>query len=345
MSKKTDELDCREMLEKYKNVFDEDIILDAHVCDAVLKDKKAIATMLKIAIATRIPIDADDLYENAWFGCPPSDEPIIKENKDPYKMDMAEAENGYTEVTALTKKNSKFIEAVVALDSNYGSDDMLLVPDYGFNPIRDISSSKKECGSTRYWFTFMKNNHTEEEDKHSVYGAVIAIDRTNSTHLESAVEGRKKMADIILSRCPNYEALLDALRDDFNPDFPESEHHLLYLMSKPIDGKRSETKRCNLSFATKFLAYAAQYLLEDFIYSKYDSVVSEKLPDYSYVYLGEQKNKNYYKANGASKTFEEKMKIYAKYSTDIQRILDKPDVKKAGINRNTFDHIVWYCNK
>lgn len=90
-------------------------------------------------------------------------------------------------IPALTRKNADFIEAVVRLDSNYANDLAITGPDRDYDPEKYAENSNgMYCGSTAYWFEQMKQNN---DFKRNVLGAVIAIDRTNSTHLEACING------------------------------------------------------------------------------------------------------------------------------------------------------------
>ena len=250
---------------------------------------------------------------------------------DPYKLDQAYSTDHHICVSALTNKNASFIEAIIRLDSNYADDDVL-----------------EKVGSTRFWFDFISKNRSIVDFTKGIYEVVKAIDKANSTHLVACEDGWTKMADTIINYCTDYDGLIFCLQQDIDTyNWPLRENHLFCQMSAPMKCKnRDGTERCNISFASKFLSCASHYLLgDDTRYPKYDRVVSQKLPYYVYVYLGETFHENDYQVNGASKSYEEKIDIYIKYVRDIRRILALPSVKKEGIDFNTFDHIIWYCNK
>lgn len=266
---------------------------------------------------------------------------IIK-YENPYLLDRAVYKEKAIDVPALTKKNSLFIEAIVRLDSNYNLDsDETKNNDDGFDPILNVSSANgRFCGSSKYWLTLIKNSKSFEEYRRAVYGAVVSIDTFNSTHLEATLDGRKKMAEIIISNYPSFEELKEALVRPFNKN---DSKHIISKLSIPLEARRKGTARCNLSFASKFCSYASLCLLDEDHYSKYDSVVSDMLPFYMELYLGKKLRKNYYKVKAS--THEEWLRVYEIYSNDIGEILSLEDIKNNEITREKFDHIIWYSNK
>lgn len=266
----------------------------------------------------------------------------IETNEDPYVLDYAVGCS--LRIPALTRKNANFIEAVVGLDSNYNRDgDMNAQPDRGFNPFTNISSSDgKYCGSSAYWFHKMENDGNFEE---CLLGAIISIDRTNSTHLESAVQGRRKMKDIIMGKCKNVSDLKRELNRDFRINPKE---HLIGLMSVDLEAKKRGTVRSNLSFASKFCSYASLFLKTQLEYSKYDNVVASHLDGYIKLYLKDSSIKqNEYKHSSSNKNkSSDRLKytvdIYIRYYQLIGDIIASLQKDSISIDRNEFDHIVWY---
>lgn len=265
---------------------------------------------------------------------------IVSENN-PYILDFAVG--GGLKIPALTRKNADFIEAVVGLDSNYNRDaDIDSVPDDGFDPFLNISSSGgKYCGSSAYWFHKMENGGDFEE---CLLGAIISIDRTNSTHLESAVDGRLKIKEIILNVCND----VDDLKRELNKDFlVNPKQQLIGLMSVEMDAKK-KNKRSNLSFASKFCAYASLCLGTGVEYSKYDNVVASHLGDYIKLYLNDLKTKTKeykYDSNRKNESLDGlqyTLDIYNRYYELIGKIIDSVKQEGIKIDRNEFDHIVWY---
>ena len=256
---------------------------------------------------------------------------------------MDYAVGGGLKVPALTRKNADFIEAVVGLDSNYNRDaDIDSAPDDGFDPFVNVSSSGgKYCGSSAYWFHKMENGGNFEE---CLLGAIISIDRTNSTHLESAIDGRLKIKNIIMNACNNVDDLKRELNKDFHINPKE---HLIGLMSEEMDAKK-KNKRSNLSFASKFCAYASICLGTKLEYSKYDNVVASHLGDYLRLYLNDRitKAKEYKydstKKNKSDDGLQYTVDIYIRYYELIGNIISKAKQNNVQIDRNEFDHIVWY---
>lgn len=129
-------------------------------------------------------------------------------NINPYVLDYV---SGRTDkLPASTRKNADFIEAVVHLDSNYAKDLEVNPPSEGYDPeVNAESSNGKYCGSTAYWFEEMKTLNCDF--RKCVLGAVIAIDSTNSTHLEAAILGRKSMRDVICRYYSSWQGLVEML--------------------------------------------------------------------------------------------------------------------------------------
>lgn len=260
----------------------------------------------------------------------------------PYELDYFNKED--KEMPALTRKNADFIEAIVRLDSNYKKDfDETQGPIYKLNKI-----DEKYHGSISYWFNEMKKSNTDFQK--CVLGAVTAIDSTNSTHLNVSKNGRLEMAKKICDCCSNYTDLKEELEVPFNPSNKE---HILSKMSSNIPDKNKKA-RFNLSFASKFCSYASYFLGLDVDYSKYDTIVSEALPEYVLFYLGEKRKKNYYvidvyqrRSMNVEQIYQQKLQKYKHYSEDIKRIIDalKNEEKPIEISKDEFDHIVWYGNK
>ena len=243
-----------------------------------------------------------------------------------------------TGIPDLTEKNARFFEAIVRLDSNYRRDfDPNQGPSEGYDPEVDYRDAKgKYCGSIAYWFRKMEEN-PDSYDR-CLLGAIISIDSFNSTHLSASAkgEGRVEMWKRILEHYQNVEALKNALKEEFNSN---KEDHILYRIADELEG------RCNVSFASKFCSYASNCfdLKEKSQYSKYDKVVAENLPEFISLFLGEEKRGLKTRLNiNNFKTIKEKMKVYQDYLEYIGKILDKVG---NVIDREQFDHIVWYAFK
>ncbi len=278
-----------------------------------------------------------------------NDEIHIIKDESPYVLDRAI--RGDIDIPALTRKNADFIEAILRLDSNYKKDvDVDSTPGDKFNPFgykeNNKTKSKSEyCGSTAYWFNKMNNGG---DFKECLLGAIISIDRVNSTHLESTKDGRNKIKEIIIDKCHSVKGLKKELNKDFRIDF---EHHLIGLMSVELAAAGKETLRSNLSFASKFCAYASLYLGTKIEYSKYDNVVATHLKNYIKVYLNDksirvhQYKYDSYRKKNSEDGLEYTSNIYCKYYKIIGDIIDLLKSKGVLMDRNEFDSIVWYCNK
>lgn len=263
----------------------------------------------------------------------------INHSEDPYVPDRLYENNAL----AITRKNARFIEAVVALDSNYGKDAEYNAPDPEFEPEQKASNAEgMYCGSTVYWFDEMQKKGSDF--RKCVLGAVIAIDTINSTHLEACENGRKTMRDRICSLCRDCEELKEKLTEEFDP---LNRQGLIYVLSESMKVKQKDANRKNISFATKFCSYAALYLHTGIEYSKYDDIVSRALPTYAKHYLNKDFTKYYFKPNPEkekgltdAEKLHNRLVIYKEYSDTIKEILAVVSKEKVSIDE--FDHIVWY---
>ena len=277
---------------------------------------------------------------------PFNDEFLFITEQNPYRLDYMQ--NGEFKAPALTRKNADFIEAVVGLDSNYAKDNIVTkVPSDGYNPeINATKSNGMYCGSSAYWFNEMQKPGADFS--YCLLGAIIAVDITNSTHLEASDNGRKVMREIICSKCSNVDDLKKRINIPFKADNKE---HLISLMCRRTATKKKDSDRYNLSFATKFCSYAAKYLKCNIEYPKYDNVVSDALPDYMNIYLKEITNKRYYKINDYEqrqfkddeiKMRDYRLNIYQRYNDDILKIVSNLKAHNINITIEEFDHIIWY---
>lgn len=187
-------------------------------------------------------------------------------------------------------------------------------------------------------------------------GAIVAIDRSNSTHLSASKNGRNEIFKIIKSKCncQNVETLKKKL-DKVNGDGTIDEDHLIAKMSMDITSTKRNQKRSNLSFASKFCAYADFYLNgKNNRYSKYDNVVSSHLKPYIDVFLDGklddtiicEKDIHYSSSNKKASNDATKyiLDIYKTYSKCIGKIISKVNGDNPNLNldRDSFDRIVWY---
>ena len=263
----------------------------------------------------------------------------ISRSEDPYSMDMV---TGF-EIAALTKKNSNFIEAVLKLDSNYKKEQQAVPPDDRFDlNLHASNSNGLYCGSTKYWFNEMTNSSSDYTYKDCVLGAVISIDRSNSTHLETTENGRKKMTQRIVKRCPNIDELIDCLSTPFNA---EDNHLISCMLRKGLKSIKDGSDMYYLSFASKFCSYASAFLNLQIEYSRYDKVVAKALPVYYQAYCNKSVRKTEFLVdNSISDKYHNRLDIYNKYSDTIAIILNALG-KSDHLSRDEFDHIIWYGMK
>ena len=263
----------------------------------------------------------------------------ISRSKDPYIMDMV---TGF-EIAALTKKNSNFIEAVLKLDSNYRKEQKAVPPDDRFVLNEHACNSNGlYCGSTKFWFNEMTNSNSDYSYKECVLGAVISIDRSNSTHLETTENGRKKMARRIVKRCPNIDELIDCLSTPFKAD---DSHLISCMLRKGLKSIKDGSDMYYLSFASKFCSYASTFLNLQTDYSKYDNVVAKALPVYYQAYCNKNvRTTEFLVDNSTSDKYHNRLSVYEKYSDTIAVIINAIG-KSDRLSRDEFDHIIWYGMK
>lgn len=223
----------------------------------------------------------------------------------------------------LSVKNVALVEAMIRIDSKYCK-----VFDKEAGPIG------KYGGSTAYWMTKLKKYYDSGEElncevyKNIIEGTVSAVDRENSTHLESDKNkggGRKSVAERLL-----------LLEKEFVLGSLQNRSFELYgkICERPTCEKGT---RINPSFASKFCHYACMYLFEgkkeQDNFSIYDGVLCKVVPKYA----------EYYKIDCDKKKIEcASVNDYINYSKLIDDILEKSG---NHISRNGFDHLLWYYYK
>jgi len=232
------------------------------------------------------------------------------------------------ELVELSSENVAIVEAMIQNDSAYlKSSDINAGPKY-----KKTTGEESFGGSTAYWMVRLKEALTggkvitDGEYENIVNHAVAAVDRENSTHLNSDGVGRRQMAERILQL--GKDDLLKLLRD---PDGTGLELiHFLSKETKPEEKKYSP--RRNVSFASKFCHYACFYIFEGTEYqdnySILDNVLLNVIPRYAKFYgISFKKNE---------------LNDYAMYRKIVDEI-----IKKAGacISRNGFDQLLWYYFK
>ena len=152
------------------------------------------------------------------------------------------------------------------------------------------------------------------------------------------------MTSRICNSCKN----VADLRKMLNTDLPVTDpKHLISILTDKVEAEKGGY-RYNLSFATKFCAYASIFLNTEVKYAKYDNVVSDALPKYMKVYCGEKRTKSFYKPNNdlrEEQKLENRLMVYERYATDINCLIDGLRENKITITVEAFDHIIWYANK
>ncbi len=241
-----------------------------------------------------------------------------------YKFDLDK-----NQLPAFTKKNLVFLTALIQNDSSYRN---------SFDKDNPESSA----------FLLSKAFPTED----NIYDVVKRIDIENSTHL--SVSGMKKEGNkqnnqgISIFVEGLLERGLENIKKQIQHGVPEIVDELAVLVPN----------RLNFSFATKFCTYCNRYCFGKDDYSIYDSVVSNILPYYAYVYLGEKYWKDIHSKNPRKKSTIEKtfVKIknkdgkfqpnYAGYQKLIGEILCAIQEKShTAVSRKIFDWMLWYYYK
>lgn len=217
----------------------------------------------------------------------------------------------------LSLRNVALAEAMVANNSSY----MLSQSKGGV--------SGDGAGSD-FWLDLMREFLKEGEDpsgftyEQVVEGAVKAIDRENSTHLNADGVGREELCRRLLKL--DRDALLGYLE---NPE--ETDYRLIDILSEQTNAP--VRPRRNLSFASKFCHYACLAFFKgkeaQDNYPVYDNIVKGALPKYI----------AYFSLNRRSQAALSDYQTYRECVAEIIAHADEP------ISRNGFDHLVWYYFK
>lgn len=219
----------------------------------------------------------------------------------------------------LSLRNVALAEAMVANNSSY----MLSKSKGGV--------SGAGAGSD-FWLGLMRKFLKEGEDpsgftyEQVVEGAVKAIDKENSTHLNADGVGRAELCERLLDF--GRGVLLSCLENPM-----ETEYRLIDELSKATNPPEPKRSRRNLSFASKFCHYACLAFFKDKEaqdnYPVYDNIVKGALPKYI----------AYFGLNRRSQAALSDYQTYRKCVAEIIAHADEP------ISRNGFDHLVWYYFK
>ncbi len=158
---------------------------------------------------------------------------------------------------------------------------------------------------------------------------VAAVDRENSTHLNSYKQGRANVTAIMQKYTLNQ---IKELLKNINGNFD-----LFNEIAFPKHRAAGEKDR--FSYASKLCHSLCIELLsgtpyED-TYCKYDSVLSKVLPLYYEEYCGTKIKLSDYQNQ------------YSKYIQYVDKIRNAAQKRYDGdeISRNGFDHLLWYCHK
>lgn len=270
---------------------------------------------------------------------------FIRNPKCPYIMDMA-ISKGKNKVLfpEISKKNADFVDGILLYDTKYCK---------SLNALAE--------GSIAYWFNAMKypmKYHHSFDD--CLKMAIAVIDKTNSTHLTASINGRSKMYDFITKDCGC--TTVGLLKNKLNSDIASGsiilgKGSLIEVLSRDIPAIKGGM-RSNLSFASKFCAYADLHLNKhNDRYSKYDTVVAGYLKNYIDLYLhgkigGEKVLVSSYKYSSTDKASAPSASGYIvgrynRYLECIGKIIAEANksIGRSIINRNRFDRIVWYYFK
>ena len=225
-------------------------------------------------------------------------------------------------LAALTRDNVAIVEAMIRNDSAY-----IRSSDKTAKPVFDKKGNIKYGGSSAYWMSqlrnvLIKNKLSDYSYKDLIRYAVEAVDRENSTHLNSDNCGREEISERIYKL--KRQEFLACLKD---PSYKNMK--LIRLISRRTSAP--ERARENLSFASKFCHYACFYIFEGTKYqdnySIYDNILKSVLPKYL----------DYY---SIEKDYD--LNEYGDYRKAIDDIRAASGVE---ISRNGFDHLLWYYHK
>ena len=225
------------------------------------------------------------------------------------------------QIAKLTTDNIARVEAMIMTDSGYAkSGDVNACPTYKKNGEEDYS------GSTAYWMTELKKALESRDTsnlKNIINHAVIAVDKENSTHINSDGVGREQLTNRIMAKAQSLKDILSNV--DSGLEFIEE----VAKITTGVDEKHKA--RTNLSFASKFAHYACFYLFKEDDprrdnFSIYDGILKKALP----IYIKKYNLDGYDPDN------------YLSYYKCIGEIIKHSG---EGLSRNGFDHLIWYYYK
>ena len=246
---------------------------------------------------------------------------LKEEQEQKIKYLLATEEFEGMQIVKLSTDNIARIEAMIMTDSGYAKSG-----DINAGPIYKKNGEEEYSGSTAYWMNKLKyslENNSNEDLRNIISHAVIAVDKENSTHINSDGVGRKQLTNRIMKKVKSLKEILSNI--DSGLTFIEE----IASITSDVDVKHKA--RTNLSFASKFAHYACFYLFDEEDprrdnFSIYDNVLNKALPIYIKKY-----NLGGYNPNS-----------YSSYYNCIGEI-----IKACGedLSRNGFDHLIWYFYK
>ena len=281
------------------------------------------------------------------------------------------------ELVKLTLDNVAKVEAMIQNDSAY-----IRASKSDAGPDFNSKGTLEYSGATPFWMSLLRealedrkwtptSKYGKEYDRKDkigftfdeiLAGAIVAVDRDNSTHLTGDGVGRIEiwgrirtireqlknrllkrdftLIDYIMEKThPGSNADRAQLNDDAWKHFS---HEWLFkeiqAKTKPKKGNKKFKARTNQSFASKFCHYACLYVFkgkkEEDNFSIYDKILETVLPWYwSRFDVGELE-----KPSGKYN--------YQEYSDVIDEIRDKNKQNTQYlISRNGLDHLLWYYHK
>lgn len=222
----------------------------------------------------------------------------------------------------ITEDNVARAEAMYRSDSSY-----IKSSNVHAAPIYKKDGSVKYGGSTAYWMMQLKTvlidkSSTDYSYREMIKGVVEAVDRENSTHLNSDRCGRAEIEERILNF--GQDELLKCLKD---PDYEDMK--LVREIARVTSAEKRA--RVNISFASKFCHYACYFMFEGTEYQDnypiYDGVVKKVLPKYL----------EFYEVSG-----QYNLQDYRQYRDAIDAVREASGIE---VSRNGLDHLLWYYHK
>lgn len=246
-----------------------------------------------------------------------------------YKFEMIENTN----LVKLNRKNVALVEAMIRNDSAY-----LKAGDKTKGVEKNNKGEITYIGSTAYCLNQLKPVLFEDKKVSNydelVKNAVIAIDRDNSTHLNSDKVGIQQISQRIAGLTK--ETLIEYLKT------PTENYELISLISEKTEPEDLEkyNARSNYSFATKFCHYACFYFFDDQNeqyqdnFAIFDDVMENAIMKYVEHYnIRTLDNKKITKTG---------LKTYKTFIYVVDKVIE---ASKTDISRNGFDHLLWYYYK